>query len=122
MRVDPEVKQALQTIMQAAAVANEQNEQPPIVLRGLGSTTRRHTMDGWMAAFDARLAWLSTLVVHGCVVCERGQLQRTAAMGIRCVGLDLFNLSCCAGCSERRSAIPGRATVLPSRSVRVLIV
>ena len=38
------------------------------------------------------------------------------------VGLDLFNLSCCAGCGERQSAIPGRVTVLPSRSVRDLIV
>jgi hypothetical protein len=44
------------------------------------------------------------------------------SVGIRCVGLDLFNLSCCAGCGERQSAIPGRVTVLPSRSVRDLIV
>ena len=44
------------------------------------------------------------------------------SVGIRCVGLDWFNLSCCAGCGERQSAIPGRVTVLPSRSVRDLIV
>ena len=95
---------------------------PQSIQWNIGSTTSRRTFNGGMAAFDARLAWLSTLVVRGCVVGERGQLQRTTPMGIRCVGLDSFNLSCCAGCSERRRAIPGRATVLPSRSVRVLIV
>ena len=95
---------------------------PQSIQCNIGSTTSRHTFNGWMAAFEARWTWLSNLVVRGCVVGERGQLQRTTPMGIRCVGLDSFNLSCCAGCGERRRAIPGRATVMPSRSVRVLIV
>ena len=40
---------------------------PQSIQWNIGSTTSRRTFNGGMAAFDARLAWLSTLVVRGCV-------------------------------------------------------
>ena len=90
-------------------------------------------MEYWFNDESTRIQWLDgdfryilgMAVNFGGARMRGWRARRDAAnssIGIRCVGLDLFNLSCCAGCGERQSAIPGRVTVLPSRSVRDLIV
>jgi len=46
----------------------------------IGQTTSRRAINGWMAAFDARWTWLSSLVVRECVVGERGEMQRSTPL------------------------------------------
>ena len=71
-------------------------------------------MVGWRLSFDARWTWLSNLVVLECVVGERGETAKRS-VGIRCVWLDWFNLSCCTGCGERSTG-DGHAVVFGFRS------
>ena len=92
-----------------------------------------HPMEYWFNDESTRIQWLDggfqyilgMAVIFGGAQMRGWRARRDAAnssVGIRYVGLDWFILSCCAGCGERQSAIPGRVTVLPSRSVRDLIV
>ena len=92
-----------------------------------------HPMEYWFNDESTRIQWLDggfqyilgMAVNFGGAQMRGWRARRDAAnssVGIRYVGLDWFILSCCAGCGERQSAIPGRVTVLPSRSVRDLIV